>query len=78
MSERQFSDEERERLASEGDALDSGAYPLPDCDAVRRAVQAYGRAKPEDRAALRRLITRRHVELGCTEPLPASWKLRKV
>lgn len=75
--EREFSREERERLEAEGETGYGTSYPMPDCDAVRRAVDAYGRAPEEHRAELRRAIVRRHIELGCTDALPASWELRK-
>jgi hypothetical protein len=68
MAERQFSDEERHRLAQAGHALPDGSYPMPDCDAVRRAREAYGRAPESHRAALRALINRRNTELSCGEP----------
>lgn len=65
MAEREFSEEERMRLAREGEALPDGSYPMPDCDAVRRAIDSYGRAPDSHRAALRRLIRRRNDELSC-------------
>ena len=69
MAERQFSEQERARLASEGNALPDGSYPMPDCDAVRRAIDSYGRAPESHRAALRRLIRKRNDELGCGHEL---------
>ncbi len=68
MAEREFSEEERARLAKAGHALPDGSYPMPDCDAVSRARQSYGRAPEGHRAALRALINRRNKELGCGEP----------
>lgn len=77
MAERSFPEGERQELATEGEALPSGAYPIPDCDALRRAIEAYGRSTPEERPALRRLIVRRKAELGCDDvTLPASWHVR--
>ncbi len=40
-------------------------YPMPDCDAVERARESYGRAPESHRAALRALINKRNRELGC-------------
>ena len=65
MAERHFSEDERARLAREGKALPDGSYPQPDCDAVRRAHQAYGRAPDSHRADLARLTNKRNRELGC-------------
>jgi hypothetical protein len=75
MAERTFTEAERQRLEAEGDTGYGESYPLPDCDAVRRAVQSYGRAPKEKRAGLRRAIVRRHTELDCSEPLPESWHI---
>ncbi|MDA8319078.1 MAG: hypothetical protein M0030_04580 [Actinomycetota bacterium] len=68
MADREFSEKRREQLARKGDALPDGSYPIPDCDALRRAVYSYGRAPVAHRPALRALIIRRKNELGCTEP----------
>lgn len=77
MAERTFSDEERARLAAEGDALPDGSYPIPDCDALRRAIDSYGR-ETGDRAALRRHIAKRKAELGCPGvELPETWHLTR-
>jgi len=65
MAERHFSEAERARLAGEGKALPDGSYPMPDCDAVRRAHQSYGRAPASHRSAVRALANKRNRELGC-------------
>ena len=77
MAERTISTSERHRLAGE-DATGYGeSYPMQDCDEVRRAIAAYGRAPEERRAELRRSIVRRKIELGCDDvEIPATWRLR--
>lgn len=65
MADREFSDAERAELARRGQALPDGSYPMPDCDAVRRAIDSYGRAPASHRGSLRALIRRRNDELGC-------------
>jgi hypothetical protein len=65
MSDREFSEEERAKLAREGHALPDGSYPMPDCDAVRRAIDSYGRAPDSHRASLRALIRKENEERGC-------------
>jgi hypothetical protein len=65
MAEREFSEQERAELARRGHALPDGSYPMPDCDAVRRAHESYGRAPSGHRAAVRELANRRNAELGC-------------
>lgn len=77
MAGRRFTAGERRRLAGAGNALPDGSYPIPDCDALRRAVDSYGR-ETGDRAALRRLIVKRKAELGCPEvELPETWHLTR-
>ena len=77
MAPREFSDDERRRLEAEGDTGYGTSYPMPDCDAVQRAVEAYGRAPIEHRAELRRAIVRRKIELGCDQvDIPESWTMR--
>ena len=65
MAERKFSEQQRAGLAKSGDALPDGSYPMPDCDAVMRARESYGRAPASHRAKLRALINRRNRELDC-------------
>lgn len=77
VAEREFSPEERERYAASGVALPDGSYPIPDCDALRRAVESYGR-ETGDRARLRRHIAKRKLELGCPAvELPSTWRLTR-
>lgn len=66
---REYSEEERERLAHEGKALPDGSYPMPDCAAVDDAIHAYGRAPASHRHQLAALIRKRNSELGCHEHL---------
>jgi len=68
MAERKFSETERAALARKGQALPDGSYPMPDCDAVRRAHESYGRAPEGHRAAVRALANKRNAELGCGFP----------
>jgi hypothetical protein len=65
VAERQFSEAERRELAAKGQALPDGSFPMPDCDAVRRAHEAYGRAPEGHRAAVAALANKRNAELGC-------------
>ena len=69
MADREFSEQERASLARKGQALPDGSYPMPDCDAVRRAIDSYGRAPDSHRAQLRALIRKRNSELGCGHDL---------
>jgi hypothetical protein len=69
MAHREFSEQQRATLAHEDEALPDGSYPMPDCDAVRRAIDSYGHAPDSHRPALRRLIRRRNADLGCGHKL---------
>lgn len=64
-----YSEDERAMLAKESHALPDGSYPMPDCAAVQRAVDAYGRAPDSHRKALASLIYRRNEDLGCGHDL---------
>jgi len=65
MAERVFTEQERMELADKGHALPDGSYPMPDCDAVRRAHKAYGRAPESHRGALAALLRKRNEQLRC-------------
>jgi hypothetical protein len=65
---REFTEEQRAEYARRGWALPDGSYPMPDCDAVRRAHESYGRSPEGHRAAVRALANRRNRELGCGLP----------
>jgi hypothetical protein len=73
----EFTEAEREADAASGAALPDGSFPIENCQDLRNAVQAYGRARPEHRAAVRRHIARRKIELGCDEELPESWHIER-
>ena len=77
MAERQWTAEERREAEARGDTAYGSSYPIESCDDLRRAIQSYGRAPESERPQLRRFIARRKVELGCPEPLPESWRLRR-
>jgi hypothetical protein len=49
---------ERQRLAVKGQALPGGGFPVKTEQDVRNALQAWGRSKPADRPALKRLLLR--------------------
>ena len=51
--------------------MDDGSYPIHDKADLKRAIQAYGRAK--DKAATKRHIIKRARALGATDMLPEGW-----
>lgn len=68
---REYSQEERERLASQGKALPDGGYPIVDREDLENAIQAIGRAKNPE--AARRHIKKRARALGLEELIPEEW-----
>lgn len=70
--EREFSSETRSAYADKGVAMEDGSFPIPDKDALRRAIASIGRAK--DRGAAMAHIKKRARALGATDMLPEDWK----
>lgn len=68
---REFSQEERERLAGEGKAMPDGSFPIVDREDLENAIQAIGRAKDPD--AAKRHIKKRARALGLEELIPEQW-----
>lgn len=68
---REFTTEEREELAEEGEALPDGSYPIEDAEDLKNAIQAFGRAK--DKAKAKAHIMKRARELGLEEMIPENW-----
>lgn len=64
---------ERGRLEKKGDTAYGTSYPIRNCEDLKNAIRAYGRAPEGERARLRRFIARRRRELGCSEELPETW-----
>jgi hypothetical protein len=63
----------RERLAREGKALPDGSFPIRSISDLRNAVQAYGRAKPGSRGAVRKHIMKRARSLDRPDLIPTKW-----
>lgn len=71
-----ISEGEREHLEAKGDTAYGTSFPVRNCEDLRNAIRAYGRAPAERRAELRRFIVRRRAELGCTDvALPEDWHI---
>lgn len=72
-AKRKFTAEDRRRAAAEGHALPDGSYPIITVEDLRNAIQAYGRANPEDRARVRAHIIRRARALDRLDLIPDEW-----
>lgn len=68
---RDFSTDQRQRLAKEGKAMPDGGYPIATEQDLRNAIQAIGRAK--NRAATIAHIKRRASALGLSKLIPENW-----
>lgn len=75
LTEREYSDEERAKLADKGFALPDGSYPIKDVDDLKNAIQAYGRSK--DQAAAAKHIVKRAKALGAEDLVPTSEDFQK-
>ena len=69
---------QRSHLAKAGKALPDGSYPIRNVEDLKNAIQAYGRANPEDRKAVRAHIRKRAEELGKTDLVPENWKAAAI
>jgi hypothetical protein len=72
---RDFSPEQRDAMAKSGVAMPDGSYPIPDVDALDRAIQGYGRS-PD--GATKAHIKKRAAALGKTNLLPDSWSEKET
>lgn len=68
---RHFSEESRKDYAKSGVAMKDGSFPIPDRGALRRAIQAFGRAT--NKSAVKAHIIRRANALNASELLPDGW-----
>lgn len=70
---RQFSAEQRKRMARSGEAMSDGSYPIANKQDLENAVRAYGRAK--NKQAVKRHIIRRARALDAVSMLPKDWNV---
>lgn len=70
-----YSDEERKELADKGFALSDGSFPIKDLKDLKNAIQAYGRAKDQARAA--KFIAKRAKALGAEDLIPDTEDFQK-
>lgn len=73
LSNREFSTKSRDKYAEEGVAMPDGSFPIPDRDALRRAIASFGRAPASKRDAVKAHIRKRAKALGATDTLPEGW-----
>jgi cell division protein FtsB len=71
LGKRDFSDDERKKLAESGAAMSDGSFPITDTQDLKNAIHAFGRAK--DKAKAKAHIIARAKALDQTGLLPANW-----
>jgi len=71
INEKEFSEEERDKLADKGIALPDGSFPIQTVQDLHNAIQAVGRAKDYEKA--KKHIIKRAKALSKTNELPEDW-----
>lgn len=71
LAERKFTEEKRKKLASEGNALPDGSFPIENVQDLKNAIKAHGRAKDPEKA--KRYIKKRAKALDQEELIPKNW-----
>ncbi len=66
-----FKTDQRKKLAEKNQAMPGGGYPIRNRSDLKRAIQAYGRAK--NKIAAKSWIIKRAKELNAMNLLPAEW-----
>lgn len=75
IQKKDYSTQERNRMAHAGQAMADGSYPIATEQDLRNAIQSYGRAS--DPEAVKRHIISRARALGRVDLIPESWNVKK-
>lgn len=73
-SSTKLTDQARREMASNGQAMPDGSFPIKSRRDVLNAIHAIGRAAPGRRAAVKAHIIRRAKALGAPRLIPPSWR----
>ena len=71
LNKREFTNDQREKLAEKGKAMSDGSFPISNKADLENAIKDFGRAK--DPAAAKKHIIERATALKATDLLPADW-----
>ena len=71
LAKRDFSDEERKKLAESGAAMSDGSFPIENTQDLKNAIHAFGRAADKEKAKAH--IIARAKALGEEKMLPEGW-----
>lgn len=72
FQKRDYEAETRRRMATQGQAMPDGSFPIANRADLQDAIQSIGRASNPN--AAKQHIKRRARALGATDMLPDSWK----
>jgi hypothetical protein len=70
---RDYSPEKREKMASAGEAMPGGRFPIATVQDVKNAIRAVGRVPKSERAPVKKHIIRRAKKLGAMDLIPETW-----
>jgi hypothetical protein len=76
FAKKDYSDSDRKDMASSGEALPDGSFPIKNVQDLKNAIKAIGRAK--DPAKAKAHIKKRAKALGQTALIPDTWKAEKT
>jgi len=71
MMKREFSQEQRQRMAQSGAAMPDGSYPIANREDLMNAIRSWGRGGA--RADVKAHIIRRAKAIGAESMLPEEW-----
>ena len=72
-----YSPEERDKMAKDGTAMPDGSFPIADCEDLANAIQSVGRAKDQD--AAKKHIKKRAAALDCSDvEIPEGWAAEEI
>ena len=72
LNEKEFSEDERKKLAEKGWAEPDGSYPIENKEDLHNAIQSVGRSKDIDKTKAH--IKKQAKRLGQESMLPEDWK----
>lgn len=75
VSFKDYSPEERDQMAKDGEAMPDGSFPIADCADLDNAIQSVGRAK--DQEAAKKHIKKRAKALKCDVEFPDGWAVEE-
>ncbi len=73
VSEAEFTESQREKLAKKGHALPDGSFPIRNKSDLKNAIKTWGLAKKSNKAKAKKFIKLRAKQLGASDLVPKNW-----